>query len=106
MKEIRILSEYIAPWALAREEIPAHLLWDPSFSYDSIHVELPPDLDLKRFFNVESYTELDSSFEIQKLITPNFFGFTVASREPYQDYRVRREIRVTFLLEKENPLNA
>jgi hypothetical protein len=98
METIKILSSYVAPWGLPKEPIPLHLLWEPSFQYDSIRVKLPSDIVLKEFFNVDSYSEEEENiFKIEKLKSPNFFGFTVASKDIIKDQHVSRKINVIFI---------
>ncbi len=91
------LSEFIAPWALPREEIPIHLVWEPNLEYDFIHVLIPPLMEVKEFFNVESYVRKDSIIVIKQLKTPNFFGFVVFFNEICKEQHEKKEIIVNFV---------
>jgi len=51
---MKILSEYIAPWALCNEEIPIHLIWEPDFEYDYIQIHTPPEIVIREFLNIET----------------------------------------------------
>jgi len=97
MEPIRILSEYIAPWALPQEELPIHLVWDSPFPCDLIRIDLPPDIVIKEYFNVEDYTKQNSSIEIKRLKTPNFFGFVIASEKVYEEQHTKKQIIVQFI---------
>lgn len=97
MEPVKIIAEYIAPWALPNEEIPIHLVWDPSCQCDAIEVDLPSGVVLKDLFNVESYRQQNSSIRIERLKTPNFFGLVVASEELQEEQRTMKQIVVRFL---------
>lgn len=99
MEPIRILSEYIAPWALPKEEMPIHLVWDSPFPCDIIRIDLPSGVVVKEYFNVEDYRKQNSSIEILRLKTPNFFGFVVASEKVYEEQHAKKQIVVQFLSE-------
>lgn len=98
-KSMSLISQYIAPWALPRENIPLHLTWDPSVSYDNIRIDIPPDIALNEFFNVDSYTQKNNQYLITKLKTRNFFGFVVASKDITKEPHIRRKISITFILD-------
>lgn len=98
---MEILSEYIAPWALPNEEIPTHLFWKRDFHYDTIIVTLPQDVIVKEFFNVESSEQEGSIITVNKLKTPNFFGFVVALEKLPKEQREKKQIRVDFLSQGE-----
>jgi len=93
---LKLISGYIAPWALSKEEIPIHLVLDPSFEFKSIEVETPKGVTIKEFFNVEKIEEMGSKLSIRSLKTPNYFGFLVSATEVQQELHIRKEIRVEF----------
>ena len=97
MDDITILSEYIDPWALPREDIPIHLVWEPSFQYDTIIVELPKDICIKELFNVDNYVDHGHTIVIDSLKTENFFGFIISTTNIFEEYHVIRDIQVKFL---------
>lgn len=101
MKVMKIISQYIAPWALSREDIPIHLMWDPSFSYDNIIVNIPADMVLKEFLNVNSYSRQGTLYIINELKTRNFFGLTVASSNVIKEQHMTRKINIAFVLHDE-----
>lgn len=98
---MKLISEYVAPWALPKEEIPMHLLWEKEFAYDVIRVTVPSDLQVKQFFNVEKFTEetnqQNSTYLISQLKTLNFFGLTVASKDKIQEHHIKRTITIVFV---------
>ena len=94
---MKIISEYIAPWALSKEEIPIHLVWDPSFEYESIRIEVPSGLTIKDLFNVQSFEKGVSSVAINALKTSNYFGFLVMSQELPKEPHIKKEIKVEFI---------
>lgn len=94
-------SEYIAPWALPKEEIPITLVWDPTFEYDFIQILVPPEIEVKEFLNVQSYEMSNSSIIIKNLKSPNFFGFVVFSNRIYKEGHKRKEIVVNFVFKGE-----
>lgn len=94
---VKIVSEYVAPWALPKEDIPLHLMWEPTICYDIIRIKLPPDLVLKEFFNVENYTQENSLYLISQLKTSNFFGFTVASKEDFEAPHIKKLVNIALI---------
>ena len=94
---MKVISEFIAPWALANETIPFHLVWESELPYDLIRVHIPSEFTVSDFFNVDEYVIEDSTILIKKLKTHNYFGLVVSSNEIYKEYLKRREIIVEFL---------
>ena len=54
-------SEYIAPWALPKEEIPVHLVWVPEAKFEVIELLLEPEMSVKEFYNVKSFEQKNSA---------------------------------------------
>lgn len=96
MDKISIISEYIAPWGLSKEDIPIHLVWEPAFENGEISVTIHEDLEIREFFNVEAHSEENGEYIISKLRTPNFFGFTVGTKEIINVKHRSYDIFVTF----------
>lgn len=96
MSEINILSEYIAPWALPREDIPIHLVWEASFNFDNIQIDLPEDMIIKEFFNVDIHETKGQTINIQSLKSENYFGFVASSKDIFEEHHVTRDIHVKF----------
>jgi len=101
MSELNILSEFIAPWALPKEDIPIHLVWEPSFQFDTIHIELPPDMILNELFNVNSHDINGQMINIQSLKSNNYFGFVTSSKDIFEEHHVIRDIHVKFMKKDE-----
>lgn len=92
-------SEYIAPWALPKEEIPIHLVWNPNAKFDYIEISVPPYMEIKEFHNVESFEKVDSKIIVRKLKSLNFFGFVVIFNDISKEKHEKKEIVVDFILE-------
>jgi hypothetical protein len=89
-------SEYIAPWALPKEEIPVHLVWLPEAKFDIIELLLEPELSVKEFYNVKSVEQKNSAFVIKELFSPNFFGFVTILNAALQKQHEIRKIIIRF----------
>lgn len=94
---MKIISEYVAPWALPKEDVPLHLMWEPTVSYDLVRIKLSPDLALKEFFNVANYTQENSMYLINQLKTSNFFGLTVASKRDFEAQHIKEIINIALI---------
>jgi len=94
---MKLISEYVAPWALPKEDIPLHLMWEPTVSYDMIRIKLPTDLILKEFFNVKDFTQENSLYLISQLKTSNYFGLTVASKEDFEAPHIKRIVNIALI---------
>jgi len=92
------ISEYVAPWALPKEEIPIHLIWNPCLKFDLIRITLPSSMSVREFYNVASYEKLDSAIIVKKLKSHTFLGFVVALDEIIKEPHEKREIAVDFIL--------
>lgn len=101
MSEINVLSEYIAPWALPKEDIPIHLVWESAFNFDTIQIDLPEDMILKEFFNVNSCDTKGQTINIQSLKSGNYFGFVTSTKNIFEEYHVTRDIHVKFIKKDE-----
>lgn len=97
LNRIKIVSTYVAPWALAQEEVPIHVFFDQSSQFDSIRVQLPLNLSILDYFNVEQVRESGREVVINQLGTPGFFGFTVALEGSLDTTHLSREIVVEFI---------
>lgn len=94
--EFTLLSEYIAPWALPKEEIPVHLVWTSDIGIDKIQLLLAPNTTVKQFYNVKSLSRIGKEITIHKLHSSNFFGFTIISNKLINANHERKEIKVNF----------
>ncbi len=98
---MKILSGYIAPWALPKENFPFHLYWEPDCQYDCIVVKLPKDLIITNIFNVEDFEKKDSTIIIKKLKTLNFFSFILKMNKLIKEKHWENQIKIDFLLNNE-----
>lgn len=98
MSKFTLSSKYIAPWALATEDLPIHLMWNNSLEFDKIELVVPSDIDIKDFFNVDVYTSVDNRIEILKLKTPSYFGFLVSTKNKITDIHIKRNIQTNFYM--------
>jgi hypothetical protein len=91
------VSEYIAPWALPKEEIPIHLVWSHENKYDQIQILISSNITIKEFYNVQDFVRKGSETIIKKLHSPNFFGFTIHSNRTTNKIHEKKQITVNFL---------
>ena len=96
MSSLKVISEYVAPWALCREEIPIHLLWKADFKYDRIQIDFPSDIEIKELLNVERHETTDSGIVIKALKTPNFLGFYAQLGRVCEEQHQKRHIKIDF----------
>lgn len=80
MVTLKAKSEYIAPWALPKENVPVHIVWASETIFDFITVEVPPEIEFQDFYNVDSFQIKKNTLYINKLKTNNYFGFVVSSK--------------------------
>jgi hypothetical protein len=100
-KQVLFTSQYIAPWALPKEQIPVHLVWVPNMVFDSIQVLLPSEMSVNEFYNVEDFEILNANeILIRKLFSQNYFGFLTSFNEAIHQSHESRRIEVNFLLNK------
>ena len=98
---MNIVSEYIAPWALAGEHIPFHFLWMPEPDLNNISVELPPKFSVVEVLNVGKYSSEQEGRRIVidcgSLKSNNYFGMVVRSMRKYRKTLVQFPINVSFI---------
>jgi hypothetical protein len=97
VSEVEILSTYIAPWALANEEVPIHLHFNPSSDFDFIRIELPADVFIQDYFNIEEFAVSNQEATIFKLGYPGFLGFTVVQTRALETIHLSKEISIKYL---------
>ncbi len=91
------ISEYIAPWALPKEEIPIHLVWTSDNRFDQIQIIMSANMKIEEFYNVRDFITTNSETIIKRLYSPNFFGFTARSNRITNLTHEKKQIRVNFL---------
>jgi hypothetical protein len=97
----KIISSYIAPWALPNEELPFHLIWNEELEYDSIVIEFPNGLKIKEFLNVSEYDIKSNQVIVTKLHTPNYFGGIITHSDIFDENHITQDIKIHFLLGKD-----
>lgn len=98
---MKVISAFIAPWALSKEMIPFHIVWESETIYDLIRVILPSNFKVHEFFNVDEFSIDGTVTLIKKLKTKNYFGVVVYSDEVYEFPVAKKEIIVEFLSQGE-----
>jgi hypothetical protein len=96
------VSYYIAPWALPREEVPIHLVWEKQIDFDFIRIDLPAGIQVKEFYNVHIFKDHDNSVIIKKLKTSGFFGFVIALEELFDSLHLAKDITLAFVKSDRN----
>jgi hypothetical protein len=71
--EFRVISKFIAQWALPNEGIPLFLIWKGKFAFDSVEIEMPESFVVRRYYNINK-KDLSSSRRI---------GFDELKKEGY-----------------------
>lgn len=96
------IAGHIVPWALPKENIPVYVELPKSFTFDEIHIKIPPDLEFIDFLNVESVRINGQIVKINKLITskseeaPIYFGFIIRYKEIPKKLKIARKIIIEF----------
>jgi hypothetical protein len=95
---VKILSKFIAPWALAQEQFPLHLIWEPVEDFDTIELLMPEEFEVKEILNVKRYDVEPSkiSFARENMLTPNYFTAILNAKKPYAETVVHRTIQIRF----------
>lgn len=94
---MKVISEFIAPWALAKEDIPIHMIWKSELPYDTIRIRLPEKFKVHELFNVDEHLAKGLTILIKRLKTSNYFGLVVFASETYKENLTRKEITIEFL---------
>ncbi|WP_147376702.1 hypothetical protein [Halopiger aswanensis] len=100
---IEIEDSFLAPWGLASEELPMHILWSGSVS--SIKVSYPDQLELIDSYNLDTDLKEDAEtgefvLEESDLITPGYLSFVFTDPDTHSDAVKNHQIRVRFLDEE------
>ena len=101
----KIISE-IPPWALPQEEITLYVKIKKNLKISKITVQLPDCFETKDSINIEKFEQNGNQvnvFDIGKssLSKYDYFGLTIATREPFDELAVRSKITIT-LFESDN----
>lgn len=98
---MQIASQYIAPWAIAKEPFPLHLIWDPEEKFDFVEIELPKECEVRELLNVREYQDTRSKirFSNMSLFSPNYFSLVAASKTTFDELIKKIPITISFLLD-------
>jgi len=100
-KEIKF-NTFIGPWALPNEEIPAHIIWNVDFEFDSIKIFFPENIKFFDILNVGNYHKTKNTVslfknEIKRIDFPKYFGFIVAYTSIDIDkLKIFKDIKIVF----------
>ncbi|WP_336329241.1 hypothetical protein [Haloarcula sp. CGMCC 1.2071] len=97
--EIRIEDSFLAPWGLATEELPMHVLW--TGNVDKIVIDYPQELEILNIYNIEDEREESSiegrlEIEARNLITPGYLNIIFKDSNIYDDSVEGKEIKIEF----------
>lgn len=104
---MEITSEYIAPWALANEQFPIHLIWKPEANFHRIEIDLPEELNLNEVLNVQNFSIENSKIIIKStdLLSPDYFSLILESKEIFDELKKQLQINVRFLFNSDEQLH-
>lgn len=93
---------FLAPWGLAAEERPMHIMWEGEI--ESIKIEFEDSLCISEIFNVQphedDYSTGSSSVHIPRgeLISHGYLGLIFTQNDTFEDAVVPHTVDITFLL--------
>lgn len=95
----RINDSFVAPWGLANEELPMHLIWSGEF--DKLSITYPSNLDIISLYNIEDeglYTEKKGEMTIhsQDLVTNGYLGVVFVCPDICEESVIEYPIQVDF----------
>ncbi|GCF14615.1 hypothetical protein Harman_25500 [Haloarcula mannanilytica] len=98
--EIKIEDSFFAPWGLASEELPMHILWEGK--PEKIILNYPEELEILNIYNVEGEqfeSPPNGKIEIksQSLITPGYLNIIFKDSNIYENSVEEKDIEVKFL---------
>jgi len=97
---MKLISEYIAPWAIAKEAIPLHLIWESKENeFDFVEIDKPKNFEIREILNVTNYHLLKSKikFSDKDLLSKDYFGLVISSNKTFDDLVSIFPITVRFL---------
>jgi len=89
----RQVSSYIAKWALPNEGIPLYMLWKGEPKFDLIKINLPNDLIIRDYYNIEKTHLNPREIQFDELKTKGYIGFVFTS--PIKE-SLSQEVKVTL----------
>lgn len=90
--------EYIAPWALANEAFPLHLIWKKGeIKYDKIFIDLPEGFKISDTFNILTYHIAPDGVTLTKLITDGYLGLSIISTKTFKESLHTEALNLKFI---------
>lgn len=93
---------FLAPWGLASEERPMHIMWEGKI--ESIEIDFEDSLDVSEIFNVQphddDYSTGPCSISIPKeeLVSRGYLGLIFSQSNTFEDAVVPHNVDITFHL--------
>lgn len=75
----KVISKFVAKWALPNEGIPLFLIWSGNLSFDSIGVEMPDNFSIRSYYNVEKKDRDSRKIMLNELKKQGYVGFVFTS---------------------------
>ncbi len=78
--EFKVISKFIAKWALPNEGIPLFLIWEGKLIFDSIEVEMPKSFVIRSYYNIDKKEQSSSRrVYLDELKKEGYIGFVFTS---------------------------
>jgi len=77
--QFRIVSKFIARWALPNEGIPVFLIWEGKLNFDSIDIEMPESFIIRDYYNVDKKQPNPRRILLEELKKEGYTGFVLTS---------------------------
>ena len=77
---IKVISSYIARWALPNEGIPIFLIWEELEDFDFIRIQKPDDFVIRDYYNVEKVRGEPNLVFKEELKSIGYIGFVLSSQ--------------------------
>jgi hypothetical protein len=91
------ISEFIAPWTLAGEEVPLLFQWEPADAIRELRVELPPGYEFLRAISARSVNVDGRWLVASDLSVPGYCGLYLRRVLPTQEVLSTVESEVRFV---------
>lgn len=92
----------IPAWVLPKEEITFYVKIRNDVDFSKIQINIPDCFEIKDLINVLEQNSIGNMLEVSKigrteLSKKDYFGVTVASKEPFDDLAVEKEIKIKLI---------
>lgn len=89
----------IPSWVLPSEEITFYVKLEKNIDFSKIQIDIPDCFEVKGFINVIEHNSFPNMVEVfqigkSKLSKKDYFGITIASKKPFEELAVKREIKI------------